>query len=518
MKTLKEVILLLRQHNINPVKTSGKGGDQKSKLVALYNGIAEGAFNSDEEAAYALYGNDSETSAYRKLKFSLFNRLLDHVLQIDIQQSQYSDYQKAYYESHKQWATIRYLIGQNANMAALILAQRLLRQSEKFDFTLLSMDIASYLRVQYGLRESNDKKFRETNRLYEKYHTIYTIECKAEEYYTALVVRTVNSRSASEEVCELAREYYEILELEMKQYNTYKLQMYGYMIGIMYFSLTNDVKNTLRVSREAIAFFNSRPYEPRVPLQIFYYQELMAYVQLNEYELAKESLTRSLELQDEGTFNWFKFKELELMLYLRVRNYQEAGRLLMKVNGHPRFEFLPDNARELWLIYESYISYLQKLGKITGSGLNRFRLGKFMNEVPIFSRDKAGMNIAIQVIKFLFVLQEKNYNRVFDEVEGLEQYCYRHLRTKNTQRSYLFLKMLLQIPACDFDIPRIQNKVASTLAQLIQIPLQFANQTHEIEIIPYEHLWVFALESIAPISSGKPANFHIPVMPGAKRR
>lgn len=506
MKTLKEVIVLLRQHNINPVKAIGKGSEQKSKLAALYHGIANGIYNSDEEAAFALYGADSETSAYRKLKFNLLDRMLDHVLDIDVTQTHYSDYQKAYYESHKQWATIRYLIGQNANTAALILAQRLLRQSEKFDFTLLSMDIASYLRVQYGLRESNDKKFRETNRLYEKYHHLYTIECKAEEYYAALVVKTVNNRTVNEEVHSMAREYYEAMQVEMQQFQTYKLQMYGYMIGIMYFSLSHDVKNTLQVCKDAISFFKSRPYEPRVPLQIFYYQELMSHVQLNDFEKAGKSLDTCLTLHEEGTFNWFKFKELNLILLLRTASYEEAGQLLLKVLAHPRFEFLPDNARELWRIYESYISYLDVLGMITKKGPNRFRLGKFMNEVPIFSRDKAGMNIAIQVIKFLFVLQEKNYNRVFDEVEGLEQYSYRHLRDKNTQRSYLFLKMLLQIPACDFDISRIQLKAAPLMEQLQKIPLQFANQTYEIEVVPYEQLWAFALESISRNKAGLTGN------------
>lgn len=198
----------------------------------------------------------------------------------------------------------------------------------------------------------------------------------------------------------------------------------------------------------------------------------------------------------EGTFNWFKFNELHLMLMLKLKRYELAEKMLIKVIYHPRFEFLPDNAKELWRIYESYICYLITMGKVEKSSNHKFRLGKFINEVPIFSKDKGGMNIAILVIKFLVLLQERRYNRVIDEIEAIEQYSYRHLRQKNTKRSYLFFKMLLQIPHCEFDIAKIQAKTQTLLEELMETPMQLGNQTHEVEVIPFEHLWEFALESL----------------------
>lgn len=499
MKTfanIKEVILLLRQHNIQPLKQQVRSGENKSKLLALYEGIASNKFSTDEEAAAALYGTDTENSTYRKLKSDLQEKLLDLVININVDQEHYTDYQKAYYECHKQWVTIRFLIGQNANMAALILAHRLMRQAEKFDFTLLSMDIASYLRVQYGLRESNDKRFMEANRLYKTYQKIYNAECLAEELYTTLVVHTVNSRSANETIHTLATEYYAQIEPEMEQYNTYKLQMYGYMIALMRFTTINDHKQALETCIEAITFFKSRPYEPRVPLQIFYYQHVLSNIQLQQFEAAKQSIKLCIQLMQEGTFNWFKFNELHLLLMLKLQRYELAESMLVKVIYHPRFEFLPDNAKELWRIYESYINYLIIIGKVEKSTNHKFRLGKFINEVPIFSKDKGGMNIAILVIKFLFLLQERKYSRVIDEVEAIEQYSYRHLRNKNTKRSHLFFKMLLQIPICEFDITRIQPRTESLLEELKTSPVQLGNQTHEIEVVPFEHLWEFALESL----------------------
>ena len=107
------------------------------------------------------------------------------------------------------------------------------------------------------------------------------------------------------------------------------------------------------------------------------------------------------------------------------------------------------------------------------------------------------MNIAILVIKLLLLLRERKFHRLLDEVEATEQYCYRHLRGDNTKRSYYFLKMLLQIPLGQFDAEVIPAKAERFLEKLKSYPLQVANQTYEIEIIPYEDLWEFALETLS---------------------
>lgn len=494
MQDLKELILLLTQHNIHPLKHLA--GSEDSKLLALYEGIAKGKFHSDEEAAAELYKGQGAASSYRKLKSDLRERLLEHVFQINTELSHYSDYQKAYYDCHKQWVIVRFLTGQNANTVALTLANKLLRTSEKFDFILLCMDIASYLRIQYGLRESNDKRFREASQQFEHFRKVYDAECLAEELYTTLVVRTVNNRSAQAEVNELAKEYYERIQEPMRQYHTYKLQMYGYMIGLMYHTSLSDYHNALLYCEKAIAFFKDRPYEARVPLQIFYYQHLVCNIQLRQFEEGKESARQCINLMQEGTFNWFKYRELYLHLLLHTRRYDEAADLLRQTVEHPRFEFLPENAVEIWRIYEAFVYYLGNVGKLEQQPKSKFKLARFISDLWIFSKDKSGMNIAVIIIKWLTLLQEKQYGKVLDEVEATDQYCYRHLRGENTKRSYYFLKMLLQIPMGQFERKSVEPKAARFLEKLNAHPLQLANQTYEIEIIPYEDLWEIVLESL----------------------
>ncbi|MFN0034959.1 MAG: hypothetical protein ACKVUS_07835 [Saprospiraceae bacterium] len=494
MQDLKEIILLLQQHGIHPFK----GADSKSKLLALWEGIAKGRFSTDEAAAKALYDEGYEGSKYRKLKSDLRERLLDAVLEIDGNQKSYSDYQKAYYECHRQWAVVRILTGQNANAAALSVATRLLRQAEKFDFTLLAMDIVSYLRTQYGLRESNDHKFRAAQEVFERHRKTYDAENQAEVLYTTLIVRYVNNRSAQTDVSHLATEYWEQIHPQMEQHATYKLQMYGYMIGLMRHTAANDHAQALLACNEAIRFFKSRDYEPRVPLQIFYYQSLICNIQLRQFEEGQVSAGYCLKIMQEGTFNWFKYRELYLQLSLHTGEFGRASAILYETLQHARFEFLPENVKEIWRIYEAFVQYLILAGKApTKTGAAKFKLAKFINDTPIFSKDKSGINIAIIVVKMLLMLQEHRFSQMLDDVEAIEQYCYRHLRGDNAQRSYFFLKMLLHIPTSGFDPVQSVAKAERYLQKLKATPLQVANQTHEIEVIPYEMLWEIAIDSLS---------------------
>jgi hypothetical protein len=493
MQALKELVLLLQQHNLHPLSTAS---EQTSKLGAFYEGITKGKFKTDADACMALYNEDPKSSKYRKMKSDLREKLLESVLQLTPNQAQASDYQKAYHDCHKEWLMVRILTGRNANTAAIMLANRLMRQAEKFDFTLLSMDVASYLRIQFGLRESDDHKFQEANRKFGHYRNVYDAESLAEELYTQLIVGYVNNRSAQSEVHLKAVEYYDCVKGLLDQYTTYRLHLYGNLISLMRFTSVNDYPQTLENCEKAIRFFQSKPYEARVPLQIFYYQRLICNIQLRQFEAGQESAQYCMNLMNEGTFNWFKYRELYFQLSMHTGRYEEASKTLHSTLKNPRFEFLPDNAKELWRIYESYVYYLGIAGKVKLPPGYVFKLGKFVNETPIFSRDKSGLNISIIVVRLMLLLQERKYDKLLDEVEAIDQYAYRHLRGKNTQRSYFFIRLFLQIPLGAFDRGMIYDKAQRYLTRLNSIPLQVANQTHEIEILPYEDLWQFAFESL----------------------
>ncbi|MBK6933347.1 MAG: hypothetical protein IPH12_21750 [Saprospirales bacterium] len=56
--------------------------------------------------------------------------------------------------------------------------------------------------------------------------------------------------------------------------------------------------------------------------------------------------------------------------------------------------------------------------------------------------------------------------------------------------------MLVQIPEAAFHREAASRKAGRYLEQLGEMPLEIANQPHEIEIIPYEDLWAMILDTL----------------------
>jgi hypothetical protein len=190
-----------------------------------------------------------------------------------------------------------------------------------------------------------------------------------------------------------------------------------------------------------------------------------------------------------------------LKLTFYSQNYSEGAHIIKAVLSHTRFDFLPDSNKELWKIYESYSYLLAKMGKIDGLSTNKFKLNKFVNETRIFSKDKSGMNVAIIVLKTMYLLVERRYDQILDDVVGIERYCSRYLSNQNSLRSSNFIKMLLQIPLGQFDAILVEKRAKRYFKGLDKNPRLLHDQTYEVEIIPYETLWELALEILRKESS-----------------
>ena len=116
--------------------------------------------------------------------------------------------------------------------------------------------------------------------------------------------------------------------------------------------------------------------------------------------------------------------------------------------------------------------------------------------MPVHSKDKRRRNIPILIIHVLFLLQQKKYEKVIDRVESLNLYCYRYLRKDDTYRSNCFIKMLLQLPKANFHREAVIRKTKKYHKMLVNNPSNLRMQSSEVEIMPYEMLWEYVLDSL----------------------
>lgn len=500
MRDLVELVGLL-----DKTKLKGSGIlkwiiEPDSKMEQLFLAIAEKKVQTDEDAGKLFGDGGSNGTSLSSVKSKLKERLLDSFFLLQFKEANYTSRQKAYFECYKKWSTIMTLLSRNAKVTGIDQLERLLRHTTHFEFTELTLDILRVLRLQYSIVDGDIKKYEAVKEQYEQYEGIWMMENKAEKYYSDLMVQFTNSKSTQLEVAQQAKRCYEELEPFMANCSSFKLHMFGRLVQMMIYNGENDYVNTARLCEDAIRFFDQKEYDSGLPLQVFYYNLIVCYLQLREFEKGQVVINRCGYYFEEGSFNWFKLQELFFLLAMHSGHYEEAYWLYEKVVNYPRFEEKAVQITEMWRIYQAYLFFLIKIGKIPAgivSGkVSKFKITKFLNEIPLFSKDKRGMNISILIVQILHSLADKNYDQTSDRIDGIEKYCSRYLRDNDTYRSNCFIKMLLQIPLAAFHREAVARKTERYYKMLASTPLEAARQAHEIEIIPYEVLWDITVSAL----------------------
>lgn len=501
---MQDLIELIRSINISRLKSGGLWAfifEQGSLMEQLCDAIHDGRVTSDEDAIALLYPGERGGSKFLNLRERLKERILNVVFLLEFRAPTGTDRQKAYFDCNRKWAAAMVLMSKNAKRVSVGILEDLLKQTLHFEFTELTLSALSSLRLHYGTIYGDTSKYNLYREMYQKYQEVWMMENDAEDAYTHLVSNFVNSKASKTPLSDIALEYYERIEPQMSQSDSFRLHLCGRLVQIMIHSSRNDYAATAKVCEDAIAFFRSKPFESNLPLQAFYYQLIVCYIQLQEFEKGEAVIEQYQAIFEEGSFNWYKLQELFFLLAMYTKHYSKAFEVCDMVQKKLRSGNHPAQIAEMWKIYEAYVHFLVHVGKVElpAGYVSKFKVAKFLNEIPTYSKDKQGMNIPILIIQILFTISERNFHQSIDRIEAIEKYCSRYLKQNETFRSSCFIKALLQIPAASFHQEIVMKKAQKYIDMLHTQPLEVAYQTHEIEIVPYEHLWELALETLGNV-------------------
>jgi hypothetical protein len=70
------------------------------------------------------------------------------------------------------------------------------------------------------------------------------------------------------------------------------------------------------------------------------------------------------------------------------------------------------------------------------------------------------------------------------------------LKGEGKERSAIFFKMLQKLPLGHFLREPVEEKATKLLSALKDSPLEVSGQDVEVEIIPYENLWILILDQL----------------------
>ena len=221
--------------------------------------------------------------------------------------------------------------------------------------------------------------------------------------------------------------------------------------------------------------------------------QLVCYLHLNDFERGKVIGERCFACYKVGSNNWFIFSEFYFLFCMRSEQFGVAKVLFKSVVRHIKFDNLAASRREKWRIYHAYLQFLEVCGLVDGSSpklrTKRFKVEKFLNEVPIFSKDKRGYNIAILIIHILFLLKRERFGEIIDRMGGLRQYRKRYLKQPEDIRSSLFIKMLMVMERQSFDYLETKIKTHGYFEELKGVRFRYEGMPIDPEVVGYEVLW-----------------------------
>jgi len=498
MEQLKELIYILSLNKTKKIRQYGFLQDETGRLLEFYKGLVNEAWNTDEEAAQALLNVDAKHKTYRRLRNSLKEELLNAFLFLDFENSNHSDIQKANHFCYKQWAQVAILVGLAVKKNYIQLTKQLLKKAVEYDLTFIIIESARLLKRTNAAYTGSQKDHEYYSALTKKYSKILLLEIQAEDIYTSIGRHYAKSKATQKHLFDLYKKDYESIIPHMGKVDSYVFHIYGYLSGVTLYMSINDFKSTAEICRSGIAYFENKSYNHKAAQLAFLYQLVICSMQLGNFEESKAAIEKCCLLAKVGKHDWFRTLENHFLLCLYTSENAKAWELFQTAKKAKGFPHLLPAVKERWILHEAYINFLVEI-EAAGDKVKKdkkFKINKFLNEVaPAFSQDKRGLNIPILIIQVLFLWNYKKFDDAYQRIEALSKYNSRHLKKEDdTYRTALFIKMLEVSAKYGFQPEETKTNTSEYFDLMDEAEIVFANQSAEIEYIPYHFLWKYGMQ------------------------
>lgn len=449
-------------------------------VYQLYRDIENNILKNDDDVLNRYFkGNPNARKYYWRLKKQLYNRLANSFILAP--QKNTTPIQEVYFEVYRNYFIINELFGRGQSKAATLLAERTIDKAIKFDIADIIASLARKLVLQYSTVAANPKKYKKYSNIVTNYSLIRNAEEDIERLFCDLALKVSQKRRINPDTIKSFEKEINKINTLFINYPTQKIAFYYYTIQTLLFEIKDDLWNTLHYCKEALQFFQENfTASPKGMIFNFLHKQINIQIRLKQFEKANNSLKACLEFTPKGSSNWYIVNNYKVILAFHSGDYIQAHHIIKEVSLHRKN--MNETMIEHWKILKAYAYLMSPNG-------HNFRLGKFLNEVPFFSKDKRGHNTNILILQILFLLEKNRHDEIINKVESLKQYVSKYLRKDDTFRTSCFIKMLCQIPLGNFHPINVERRTKHYYEKMMKLPKEQARMDVDVEIIPYEVLW-----------------------------
>lgn len=500
MKHLLEIVKIVTKKKVKKIEIFDDQTlrHKHSKFVQFYDAITAGKFRNDRDASNLLYSSAPKDPRYRQLKSRFRRRLLNTLFFLDVNKPNNADFERAYTNSHKEWAIVKILQANKADETAAHLTRSILTTAKKFQFTDLIINCSRILRG-YAAQDGDEKAFEEYDGYIREFSGTLDAEIRSEELYQKVILHYSAPITDDNDLPEKINEYSNELASLSERFESPIIFYNLYLVWIMRFELARSFETVLEICDRAERQIEDRPaYYLEEKLVLFYTKKMSAYLHQRDFRMGKTNAEHYLKKFPEGSDPWFTFMEYYLLLAIHSDNYIQALAIFNRALSNSAFKKLDGDVREKWFIYEAYINYIVDRRNFSQTKLPKpkkrnFQLTRFLEDNHEYSKRQRNFEVLCTILQMLFWLERNNMLKVEERIDKLRNLASRKLDKEVYYRPIQFIKLLHNLRKVDFQILD-QDRIDKYYIPLEQRPFFYRGAIAELEVIPYEKLWEIVQE------------------------
>ncbi|MEO0731638.1 MAG: hypothetical protein AAFZ52_02305 [Bacteroidota bacterium] len=501
MKALQE---LKRASQAKVVYGLLRGNNQvaaRDSLIRKFYDLLDEKDVEEAEIVRQLYGPKATPSLarYRTLKVRLKNILIEAFLRGKATEPDYTTYDLAYKNGFKHLEVSRLLIGQSAHHAARELLSKTWYAVKDYEIIQLNFGLTDTLSsLNLGLAY-NEELFLKYSQLAEYYGQAMIDTYKVLQAYRYVRNAFYAQRSTSVEIGQLANKYVEQYRSIVEKYpKVSRVQGAFAIMEITAHMEQGRYEHAIDAASRGMELLAKCKGTGGGVMSVLALVRVECTIKSDNFELGKRQIELARGAVKQSVINQIKLMEYAVLLGLRTGQYDFAYLEFVGVSHRQLKRYLRQNHIEYWLILEAYVNFLVVAGciqiKDEWSSLRRFRVNKFVNDVPAYSRIKKGMNIQILILQVLFLIVLKKFDQAIDRTDALAAYSSRYLRDNENLRNSCFFKILRITIQENFVREAVRRKAQKTFERMLSTRNSLA--VNDTEIVPYEVLWEILLDHL----------------------
>lgn len=502
MEDIRELLTIASPKKVSKLLKINQAKGRKSKITELHNLVSRGK-DDEEDIVKQLYGRKRNPShpAYRALKGRLRDLITTAIMDEDVYSTNYRTYDEAQVNGYQQLNLISLLLTRRAWQSVKLLAHNTLRRIQAFEILPINSRLTSILAGLYLGVGFDEKKFTKYQQLAEYYAEAENVLNQVSSYYREMRRMIYAHKMLPNDIGKTVAEYIAACEPEVEKYpRVSAMQAMFYIMKVHGLTLTGAYAEAITVANQAETVLTNCKGAGNQSLSLMALTRVDCAVKLNDFKQGVVQVQRAKGMIAGGSINSIKLSEYAITLGLQTGNFDYAYEELASVDRRALKRLLKAQHVEYWLILDAYLHLLILAGKVEPEKLKGqlpdFKLYKFINNVPSYSKDKQGMNIQILILQVMFLIINDQQSKAMDRTDALSRYGSRYLMNNENIRNNCFFKLLLTAEKCGYHGAATRRKSNKTYQKMISPRAKLLGKANSTELIRYEILWEIVLDNL----------------------